>query len=176
MALITRLTRLLQADMHSVLDAIEEPALLLKQSIREMEESVAADEKQIRLWEHEQQQQTNKHDQLAVTLTDLEEKCVLCFKSNKDDLARPFIKRRLEAQRAKQLLAEKITALQEKISRLTHQLTVHQAQLAAMGQKAEVFLEEGAINTTHWENPSVSVRDEDVEVAFLQEKQKWSAS
>ncbi|MGZ8916453.1 MAG: PspA/IM30 family protein [Methylobacter sp.] len=176
MALITRLARLFQADMHAVLDAIEEPALLLKQSIREMEESVAADEKQIRLWEYEQRQLTGKRDRLEESLDDLEEKCALCFKSNKDDLARSFIKRKLEAQQAKQLLAETITALQEKISRLTHQLMEHQAQLTAMKQKAEVFLEEGVVNTTNWENPSASVRDEDVEVAFLHEKQKWSAS
>ncbi|MGJ0484522.1 MAG: PspA/IM30 family protein [Methylomicrobium sp.] len=176
MALITRLARLFQADMHAVLDAIEEPALLLKQSIREMEESIAADEKQIRLWECEQRQVAGKRDWLEESLDDLEEKCALCFKSHKDDLARSFIRRKLEAQQAKQLLAGKITALQEKIFRLTDQLTEHQAQLAAMKQKAEIFLEENSVNATHWEYPSVNVRDEDVEVAFLSEKQKWSAS
>ena len=176
MALITRLRRLFQADMHAVLDALEEPALLLKQSIREMEESIAADEKQIRLWEYECRQLAGKRDRLEKSLDDLEEKCVLCFKSNQDDMARSFIKRKLEAQRATQLLAEKITVLQENKSRLTHQLTEHQAQLTAMKQKAEVFLEEGAVNKTHWENPLSSVRDEDVEVAFLQEKRKWSTS
>jgi phage shock protein A len=176
MALITRLGRLFRADLHAVLDAIEEPALLLKQSIREMEESVAADEQQIRLWECECRQLAGKRDRLAASLDDLEEKCALCFQSNQDDLARSFIKRKLEARQAMQLLAERITATQEKMSRLTHQLAEHQAQLTAMKQKAEVFLEEGAVNTMCRENPSASVRDEDVEVAFLQEKQKWSAS
>jgi len=176
MALITRLARLFQADMHAVLDKIEEPAVLLKQSIRDMEESIAADEKQIRLWDYEQRQLAGKRERLEESLDDLQEKCALCFKSNQDDLARSFIKRKLEAQQARQLLAEKITALQEKISRLTHQLTEHRAQLTAMKQKAEVFLEDGAVNTTHWENPSASVRDEDVEVAFLYEKRKWSES
>jgi phage shock protein A len=141
-----------------------------------MEESIAADEKQIRLWEYEQRQLAGKRDRLEESLGDLEEKCALCFKSNQDDLARSFIKRKLEAQQAKQLLAEKITSLQEKISRLTHQFTEHQAQLTAMKHKAEVFLEEGAGNTSIWENPSASIRDEDVEVAFLQEKRKWSES
>ena len=53
MALITRLSRLFQADMHAVLDKIEEPELLLKQAIREMEESITTDERQIRCWEYE---------------------------------------------------------------------------------------------------------------------------
>ncbi|MEC4746979.1 PspA/IM30 family protein [Methylomicrobium sp. Wu6] len=142
MALITRLARLFQADMHAVLDKIEEPAMLLKHSIREMEDSIIADEKQIRLWEYEQRQLASQRDRLEESLGDLEAKCALCFKSGKDDLARSFIKRKLETQQAKQVLAEKITALQEKISRLIHQLMEHQAQLTAMKQKAEVFLEE----------------------------------
>ena len=176
MALIARLSRLFQADMHAVLDKIEEPELLLKQAIREMEESIATDERQIRCWQYEQQQLINKHGQLAETLTDLEDKLSLCFKSNKDDLARSLIKRKLETQQAKLLLAEKIAALKEKITRLSKQLTEHQAQLAGMKQKAEAFLDENRVSSTHWENPQVAVRDEDVEIAFLYEKQKWSES
>jgi phage shock protein A len=176
MTLITRLLRLFQADMHAVLDKIEEPEPLLKQAIREMEESIATDERQNRLWENKQQQLTNKHDQLAETLTDLEDKLSLCFKSNKDDLARSLIKRKLETQQTKLLLADKIAALQEKITCLTKQLTEHQAQLADMKQKAEAFLDENRVNSTNWENSPVAVRDEDVEVAFLYEKQKRSTS
>jgi len=37
MALVTRLTRLFQADFHAVLDRIEEPDLQLKQAVREMQ-------------------------------------------------------------------------------------------------------------------------------------------
>lgn len=176
MALIARLSRLFQADMHAVLDKIEEPEQLLKQAIREMEESIATDEQQTLLWKNEQQQLTNKYDQLAETLTDLEEKLSLCFKSNKDDLARSLIKWKLETQQTRLLLAKKIADLKEKIIRLTKQLTEHQAQLASMKQKAEAFLDENRVNLTNWENSPVAVRDEDVEVAFLYEKQKWSGS
>ena len=176
MALITRLGRLFQADMHAVLDSIEEPALLLKQSIREMEESVAADERQIRLWVYEQQQMAGKHEQLDGILNDLEEKTVLSFKAHKDDLARSFIKRKLESRQAKQVLAEKSAVLKEKTAYLTNRLQAHRAQLNAMKQKAGIFLEEDRFKSDVWENSPVSVRDEDVEVAFLQEKQKWSES
>jgi phage shock protein A len=176
MALIARLSRLFQADMHAVLDKIEEPELLLKQAIRDMEESIAADEWQIRLWEHEQQQLSNKHNQLVDSLTDLEEKLSLCFKSKKDDLARSLIKRKLETQQAKLSLAENSAVFKEKITRLSKRLTEHQAQLTGMKQKAEAFLGENRTSSAHWDNPYATVRDEDVEVAFLVEKQKWSAS
>ena len=44
MALITRVSRLFQADFHAVLDRIEEPEVLLRQAVREMEEELARDE------------------------------------------------------------------------------------------------------------------------------------
>ena len=47
MALITRVSRLFQADFHAVLDRIEEPDLLLRQAVREMEEELARDEQRI---------------------------------------------------------------------------------------------------------------------------------
>lgn len=176
MALIKRLSRLFQADMHAVLDKIEEPELLLKQAIREMEESITTDERQIRCWEYELQQLTNKYDQQTETLSELEDKLSLCFKSNKDDLARSLIKRKLETQQTKLLLAEKMASLKEKISRLTKQLLEHQAKLTSMKQKADAFLDGSKSGTNDWENQSAAVSDGDIEVAFLYEKQKWSES
>jgi phage shock protein A len=176
MALIARISRLFQADMHAVLDKIEEPELLLRQSIREMEESNATAERQIQCWNYEVQQLTGKQNLQVENLTDLEDKLSLCFKSKKDDLARSLIKRKLEAQQTKHLLAEKLAALKEKIIRLTKQLTEHQAQLAGMKQKAEAFLDENRGNPSNWENLSAAIREEDVEVAFLYEQQKWSES
>ena len=41
MALIRRVARLITADVHAVLDQIEEPEIVLKQAIREMEEELA---------------------------------------------------------------------------------------------------------------------------------------
>ena len=38
MALITRFSRLFRADLHAVLDRIEEPDVILRQAVREMEE------------------------------------------------------------------------------------------------------------------------------------------
>ncbi len=43
MALVTRLTRLFQADFHAVLDRIEEPELQLRQAVREMQFALEQD-------------------------------------------------------------------------------------------------------------------------------------
>ena len=48
MALINRMTRLFTADLHAVLDRLEEPDVLLKHAIREMEDELALREHRMR--------------------------------------------------------------------------------------------------------------------------------
>ena len=59
MALITRLSRLFQADFHAVLDRIEEPDIQLKQAIREMQIELQQNEQRLALLQHEAEQLSN---------------------------------------------------------------------------------------------------------------------
>lgn len=181
MALITRISRLFHADMHAVLDHIEEPDLLLKQAIREMTDSLAQDETQLKLLAHEQQQFTRQQTELNESLTDLDEQLALCFKSNKEDLARTLIKRKLETQQHLKALNNKIREAKEAADKLAAQLTEQKAQLESMQQKAALFDQETATTQSaeskmHWNMPNTTIHADDIEVAFLHEKQKWSAS
>ena len=56
MALITRLSRLMRADLHAVLDRVEEPEVLLRQALREMQEELARDQQRQRLLGRERDQ------------------------------------------------------------------------------------------------------------------------
>ena len=56
MALISRVTRLFRADFHAVLDRVEEPDILLRQAIREMEEDLNRDEQAYRGHERDREQ------------------------------------------------------------------------------------------------------------------------
>lgn len=178
MTLMTRLSRLFHADMNAVLDKIEEPELLLKQSIREMEETFALDDRKIKLLDFEQQQLINKENEIKQSLVELEDKLVICFESDKDDLAHSLIKRKLETEHYLKSLTAQISRSVEIITQLKTQLKEHQTQLATMKQKAEIFNQSTTTNNavSSWNNPSFFIRDEDVEVAFLHEKQKWSQS
>ena len=53
MALVTRLSRLFQADFHAVLDRIEEPDLQLRQAVREMQFALEQDQQRRQLLRHE---------------------------------------------------------------------------------------------------------------------------
>ena len=178
MALITRVSRLFQADFHAVLDRIEEPGMLLRQAVREMEEELARDEQRGKVLQHEQGQLTARETELEQSLHDIEEELDVCFESGNDDLARACIKRRLEAQRFGKNLSRKRGALKETLEELNSRLRENQARLESMRQKAELLAEESAHTrpADNWTLQDVSVRDEDVEVAFLREKQHRSRS
>lgn len=174
MALITRVTRLFRADLHAVLDRIEEPDVLLKQAVREMEEALAGDEQRLRRLAQEREQLLVREADLTQSLGEIAEELDVCFASDKDDLARVLIKRKLEAERLSKLIARKREGLDVTLTGLGQRVGENRARLEAMRQKAELLAEEDDTRRPDegWSVPDVSVRDEDVEVAFLREKQK----
>ena len=178
MALITRVSRLFQADFHAVLDRIEEPAVLLRQAVREMEEELARDEQRLKVLNHEQGQLLVREADLEQSLNEIEGQLDVCFESGNEDLARTSVRRKLEAQRYCKGLARKRQALQETIDDLDTRLGENRPHLESMRQKAELLAEESdrARPADYWNMPDISVRDEDVEVAFLREKQQRSRS
>ena len=174
MALITRVSRLFQADFHAVLDRIEEPEVLLRQAVREMEEELARDEQRSRILQHELGQLVARETGLEQSLHEIEEQLDVCFESGNDDLARACIRRKLEAQRYCMGLARKRQAQQSTLEALDTRLRENRASLDSMRQKAELLAVENAHArpADNWTLPEISVRDEDVEVAFLREKQQ----
>jgi phage shock protein A len=178
MALITRVSRLFQADFHAVLDRIEEPEILLRQAVREMEEALAREEQRSKVLQHEQRQLVNRETDLKQSLHDIEEELDTCFEAGNDDLARACIKRRLETQRFGKNTSRKRAALEETLDDLNTRVRENQAQLESMRQKAELLAGESAcaLPEDNWTLPDINVRDEDVEVAFLREKQRRSRS
>ena len=174
MALITRVSRLFQADFHAVLDRIEEPEVLLRQAVREMEEALARDEQRHKLLQHEQAQITAREADLEQSRQDIEAELDVCFDSGNDDLARSCIKRKLETQRYCKGLARKRQALQDTLDDLGSRLRENRACLESMRQKLELLSEETTLDrpADGWTLAETSIRDEDVEVALLREKQR----
>ena len=178
MALITRISRLFQADLHAVLDRIEEPEQLLRQAVREMEDDLARDEQGMKVLDHELGQLISRETDIGHSLDEIEAELDVCFESGKDDLARALIKRKLEALRFQKFLSRKREVQERTLSGLRTRLQENRARLDSMRQKAELLAEETVADSfvDNWSSPDIVVRDEDVEVAFLREKQKRSQS
>jgi len=178
MTLIARVSRLFRADLHAVLDRVEEPDLVLRQAVREMEEDLARESKRMEALRSELQRITARDAEIERSLSGIEEELDVCFEAGKDDLGRALIRRRLEGQRYRTTLSRKRDGVQEKLSELEKRIHAHGAQLDAMRQKAELLApqEIEAASGESWDVPDLRVRDEDVEVAFLREQQRRAQS
>lgn len=178
MALITRVSRLFKADLHAVLDRIEEPDILLKQAIREMEDELHRDEQRLKCLQYEQSQSQARESELEYSLLEIEQELDICFESGKEKLAKTMIRRKLEAQGMSSILARKGSSINDTVSGLEAQLKEYRMRLDNMRQKAELLTEQQAdiYTADSWGAASINVRDEDVEVAFLREKKNRRAS
>jgi phage shock protein A len=176
MSLLSRLSRLFQADFHAVLDRIEEPEALLRQAVREMQEELARDGRRVKVLEGERDRILTRQTRLEQSLDEIEVELDICLESAQDDLARALIKRKLHAQRLVGLLQGKRETLEKNLAGLRDRLREHTAHLDNIRQKAELLAEEDTCGSQedHWRTPDLPIADADVEVALLREKHKRS--
>jgi phage shock protein A len=179
MALITRFTRLFTADMHAVLDRLEEPQVVLKQAIRDMEEDVAQRAARIAALEAEAAQLQRQLCELERSLTEIAAQLDICFDSAQPDLARGVIKRRLEMERLGKRMHARRALNRETAAVERATQDEHQRQLDAMRQHASVLLESLVVTPS---SASVSlhadapVTEADIDVALLREHKRRSQS
>jgi phage shock protein A len=176
MALVTRLSRLFQADFHAVLDRIEEPDLQLRQAVREMQFALDQDRQRQQLLQHEAAQLDKALGSIGDRLRSLDEELDICLAADKDDLARDLLRRKLTAEKQLQATRERGAAIEQQGQALTRQIDEQTQQLSSMQQKLELLVknDDGAIaggfSTTE------VIRNEEIEIALLREKQKRSKS
>ena len=176
MAIMTRVTRLFRADVHAVLDRMEEPDVLLRQALREMEDEVAQHAQFLRARELERKQAQARLDAIAATQAEIGGQLDLCFDAGNEALARTLLRRKLEGERMSRHLAQRLAALDQLIGERRTQLEERRRVLEAMRQKAEVFDTEAAqathVDATRFGAEDFSVTDADVELAWLKERQQ----
>ena len=79
MTLITRITRLFKADLHGILDGLEEPEEVLKQAIRDMEEDIATQEHRLEELRAVLQRLEREAQETTATMQEIEPQIDLCF-------------------------------------------------------------------------------------------------
>ena len=178
MALITRLSRLFQADFHAVLDRIEEPDIQLKQAIREMQIELQQNEQRLALLQHEAEQLSNLASDSKNNIAAFDEELDICFAAKKEDLARDLIKRKLETNRQLQSTEKQIATIQSSTKKLASSIEEYREQLENMSQKLELLVTDidSQPLQNHFSAVGSGVRAEDIEIAFLREKQIRSTS
>ena len=182
MALITRVARLFRADLHAVLDRLEEPETLLRQALREMEEAQGREEQRLKPLDQALAQAATRAADLRETLGATDAQVVASLQAGQDDLARAVIRRRLEVEQALKALTRRRAELEAMHAELAARVREDRSRLEAMRQKVEVLAEpDAAAHTSRpWEDlglgAHVGVQAADVELALLAAKQSRPVS
>ena len=174
MALINRMSRLFTADVHAVLDRIEEPDVLLKHAVREMEEELARQEQHLRALERESGVLGERQSKTKALIAELGEQLDVCFDNGNEELGRKVIKRRLETERLERHVRERRTALDHDLTAKRAAFAERREQLDMMRQKAELLTAAPAGDDSS--RAELAVGDAEVEIAWLRERQKRQPS
>ena len=171
MALINRMSRLFTADVHAVLDRIEEPDVLLKHAIREMDEELAGSEQRVRQLEHERGALAERHVKIQAALAELAAQLDVCFANGNDELARKVVKRKLETERLGQHVAERSAGVVKELAERRALVDEQRERLDVLRQKAELLAAAPSGGSDEWGRAGFTVSEDEVEVALLRERQ-----
>ena len=183
MALINRVSRLFKADMHAVLDQIEEPEHVLKQAIRDMEDELQSAELQISACAHECEVLGKRQAVIEDSIAESNKQLDLCFASGKDDLARSLIRKKLESERILKQLNGRLDRNADFLAGQRRALEEKRMTLDGLRQKADVFSRQSAsaasdfdIDESGWFDRCAAVTEDEIEIAFLREQAERSSS
>jgi len=176
MALVSRLSRLFQADFHAVLDRIEEPDLQLWQAVREMQFALDHDQQRLQLLQHEAEQLGKQMSASGDRLQSLDEELDICLAAKQDDLARDLVRRKLAAEKQQQRRRERVEALELQCAALTRQIDEQGQQLTGMKQKLDLLVSSRDPLAAAGCAGEDVIRGEEIEIALLREKQRRAKS
>jgi phage shock protein A len=174
MALIRRVSRLFAADMHAVLDQIEEPEVVLRQAIREMEEELARQRQRQKWLGAEIESAAAKSEGFEALLRDIDTKLDVCFANDNDPLTRRLIRRKLETAQLAEHSEAKRQSLIRQLEERDALVEANTDRLECMRQKAALLDPDDSAGTG--DTRVSGVDDDDVEIALLREKQARAKS
>lgn len=169
MAIINRVSRLFRADLHAVLDQVEEPEVLLRQAVREMEQALDAERQRLHTLRAQQESLVARTAEVEHDLGTLAGELDLCFESGREDLARVQVRRQLETKRLAEALAARREPLSRQVAALDTQVADNTRRLERMRQHLDTLAEQ-APAPERWSAQTSAVREEDVELALLRER------
>ena len=176
MAILTRISRLFRADLHALLDYIEEPEILLRQALREMEEEIDQGRQRLQQLQRELTTVQGQVQTLQEKTPQFDQEITACFDANNTILAKNFIRRKLENQSLSQLYTNRITKLTAMIREKNQILIEQQGSYDGLKQKSDLLIKENK----HWsrcidsqENGTAQVLEDQVELEFLKEQKRF---
>ena len=173
MKFFDRLTTLIKADAHGVVDALEERSLLLRQHVREAELELLQKRARVEALTEEEARLRDELERCARRMAALDEDIALALDGEKEELARFAIRRMIPERRDLAALEAQIAEVDETRAKLAERLEEQEHQFEALRQRARAHLAEA----TRCEGDlqglgEPMVADEEVELELLRRRQQ----
>ena len=175
MTILTRISRLFKADIHGILDSLEEPEIILKQAVRDMQDEIDKATAAISAFTMQQERLQQKQHILDANIQELQQQLNFCFTENNETLAKSVIRKKLQAELSLRELSQQLTNISEEKNIKVVETEERQEKLQSIRDKLALFTEQTELNETSSATArSTTITQDDVELAFLYEKQRYA--
>ncbi len=178
MSILTRVTRICRADIHGVMDQLEDRGLLLNQYLREMETEL--ERKETRLEQIMASREQAQQEYLANTREreKVEQDLAMAIEKDKDDIARFLIKKLKPLTHHQEELSSHIEALDREITQFRQTVEEQRFQYEQLQLKSREYFHK--TERQQWEQTlspvipggySQELSEEEVELELLRRKE-----
>ena len=178
MTLITRVSRLFKADVHGILDALEEPEAILKQAVREMEDEIEKSRLHKKKLDKQIERFGTVKKNLISKLESTEQKIDYTFSENNEVLIKSLLRKKLEINLQIETMENRLRQLNDEKTELETELKEQSDKLKSIIEKLNLFSDQPAYRQNNGIDEYTkldafsAVTQEDVELAFLHEKKR----
>jgi phage shock protein A len=179
MGIMTRLTRLFKADLHGMIDRLEDQELLIRHYLREMESSLQQKKHRLELMNRTQHKLEASLANRRQEADKLEHDLTLALRKEKDEIARMLIRKQRLQQRQKEHLFKQLDALRQKqrsLAKILEEQRVRYETLKVKAASAGHAGQQGPHRAEVGDAPELgstfALADEEIELELIRRKEE----
>jgi len=173
MTILTRISRLFKADIHGILDSLEEPESILKQAVRDMQDEIDNASLAIDALSRQQERLQEKQQALTANIQELQQQLHFCLAEKNEVLAKSVIRKKLQAELSLNELSRQTKNINEERNQKIKETDERKEKLQAIRDKLALFAEQTeSSHASTVTGSNTTITQDDVDLAFLYEKQR----
>ena len=153
MGIMTRVVKIFKADIHGVMDQLEDQGLLLKQHLRDMAEALNLKEIKLNKMLLTRKQAQQEYDKYKQQSEALEQDLAVAIQKDKDDIARMLIRKIKPLDCLRDEIAGHIRVLDEEITHCKDHLERQQLHYGQLKHKSVEYFHK--VRMQEWPNDPV---------------------
>ncbi|MGI9430931.1 MAG: PspA/IM30 family protein [Myxococcota bacterium] len=170
MNLLDRMARLLRADAHGMVDALEDRGLLLRQHLRDAETEVLGKRARVEALGLEAGRLAEEAERREERIAALDEDVTLAMAGGKDDLARFAAGQLLAERRERETLELRQRAVEQATTRMNEKLAEQERALDTLKTRVRNWIASRERDAHERRVGSTPVADEEVELELMRRR------